>query len=157
MATAPDDQWMDRPAFAGRAPTRLLTSSEQPAPQKPRKVPPAIGRIIGELGLRYRPSIQADLEAHGEALKLLTLDLIDVPEHLLEAAAQHWVRTERFMPRAAELIALAQKVQRGEWQGSDFARRQMQEHCDRLNAFAWCRGQWRLVQKNALWTVEKVD
>lgn len=137
MATAPNDEWMDNPIFAGRAPTLPSTySAPRAAPKKP-SVPPAIGRIIGELGLRYRPSVSADLEAHAEAIRLLTEDVADVPPHLLEAAAKRWVRENRFMPKASELVALARGTLSGEVIGTDAGLRQLQAHCERLNAFSW--------------------
>jgi hypothetical protein len=84
------------------------TFFEQPASPKRRPtVPAAIGRVIAELGLRYRPSAQADLEAHAEALRLLSEDVADVPPNYLEAAARKWVRESKFMPKASELIELA--------------------------------------------------
>jgi hypothetical protein len=89
-------------AYEDLGPTRPLTSS---AP----RVPPKIARIVGELGLRYRPSAQADLEAHAATLALLSRDLADVDPAKLEMAANHWARTERFMPRAAELRSLVSK------------------------------------------------
>lgn len=64
-------------------------------------------RLIGELGLRYRPSAQADLEDHATALALLTMDVADIPAHLLELAIRDWVRESHFMPKASDLIALA--------------------------------------------------
>jgi hypothetical protein len=90
------------PAYEDIGPTRRLTSSEQ-------RVPPKIARIIGELGLRYRPSAQADLEAHAASLALLARDVADVDPARLECAANHWARTEKFMPRASELRALVAK------------------------------------------------
>lgn len=63
--------------------------------------------MIGELGLRYRPSAQADLEAHAAAIALLTCDVADIPIAHLERASQEWVRTKPFMPKASELVELA--------------------------------------------------
>lgn len=156
MATAHDDRWMENPVLAGRDQIQLLTSSAPPErPSRPRQAPAAIGRIIAELGLRYRPTSQTDLEAHGEALRLLTMDLADMPPSLLEKAAERWARTERFMPRASELIGVAQSMQRERDAGSDFARRRLQEHCDRLNTMAWCRGQWSVVEKGEALTIAR--
>jgi hypothetical protein len=89
-------------AYEDLGPIRHSTSS---AP----RVPPKIARIVGELGLRYRPSVQADLEAHAASLALLARDLSDVDPVRLESAADHWARTERFMPRASELRNLVTK------------------------------------------------
>jgi hypothetical protein len=65
---------------------------------------------VAELGLRYRPSVQADLEAHAATLALLARDLADLDPARLQAAADHWAKTERFMPRAAELRSLVSKM-----------------------------------------------
>lgn len=95
------------PAYEDLGPTQHSTSYGQ---QGQRKQPSArTGRIIAELGLRYRPSAAADLEAHAASLALLTQDVAHMPEHQLERAAQEWARTQRFMPKASELIALCHK------------------------------------------------
>lgn len=145
MATDPTDAWMANPIFAGHVPTLASTYSEQPAPRKRPKVPPAIGRIIGELGLRYRPSAQADLEAHAEALRLLAEDVHDVPPHLLEDAAKRWVRDSRFMPKASELVQLARDGMRVEVAGTDSGLAQLQAHCDRLNRISNGRMGWHVI------------
>jgi hypothetical protein len=107
------------PAYEELGPTRPSTSSERP-------VPPKIGRIIGELGLRYRPSAQADLEAHAEALALLAKDVAHLVPEALESATRRWVRESRFMPKAAELIAICQQMRKPT---------AAQETCDHLNAY----------------------
>jgi hypothetical protein len=89
---------------------------------------------VAKLGLRYRPSGQADLHAHAEALALLGEDLADVPAPLLDEAARSWTRNERFMPRASELRSLCRKLQAEAIQGTDLGGMQLQDHCDRLNA-----------------------
>lgn len=137
MATALNDEWMENPVFADRGRTLPSTFTEPPAPPKKRSAPAAIGRIIGELGLRYRPSATADLEAHAHAIRLLTEDVADIPPHLLEAAAKRWVREQRFMPKASELIAFARGELSGTITGTDAALRQLQGHCDDLNAKPW--------------------
>lgn len=90
------------PVYEDIGPTRPSTSY---AP----RVPPKIARIVGELGLRYRPSVQADLEAHAASLALLSRDLADVDPARLGSAADHWARTEKFMPKASELRSLVAK------------------------------------------------
>lgn len=155
MATDPNDAWMDNPVFAGRGPTQVLTYTATPAQPKKRSVPPAVGRIIGELGLRYRPSAQADLEAHGHAIRLLCEDVADVPPHLLEQAAREWVRCKPFMPKASELVGLAQNLQRGAIEGSDYALKRLQDHCDRLNALNGGRDGWHVVGKAPNRTIAK--
>lgn len=95
-------------AYGELGPTRASTSCGR---ESPRNVPPAIKRLIGELGLRYRPSGQADLEAHAASLALLARDLADVPPHFLERAIRDWVPRSHFMPKASELVELARKFQ----------------------------------------------
>jgi hypothetical protein len=93
-------------AYEELGPTRLSTCSE---PASPRNVPSAVKRLIGELGLRYRPSAQADLEAHAGTIALLARDLADVPPVYLERAIRKWVLTSHFMPKASDLVELAQE------------------------------------------------
>lgn len=87
-----------------------ISSERLASPKKRPIVPAATGRVIAELGLRYRPSVQADLEAHAEALRLLSEDVADVPANYLEAAARKWVRESKFMPKASELIEMARSL-----------------------------------------------
>lgn len=91
------------PAYEDLGPTRRSTSSERP-------VPPKIARLIAELGLRFRPSAQADLEAHAAMLALLTRDLADTNPEALELAVARWVLESKFMPKAAELLELCRKL-----------------------------------------------
>lgn len=117
------------PAYEDLGPTRLLTSSVQP--NERRKPSARTARIIGELGLRYRPSAAADLEAHAASLALLTQDVAHMPEDRLEWAAKEWARTERFMPKACELIALCHKSRNS----SDSERmHRLRAACDHGNA-----------------------
>lgn len=74
---------------------------------KPKRIPAKTERLIGELGLRYRPSAQADLEEHAAALALLASDVADIPPDLLERAIRKHAATSVYMPKAAELIAIA--------------------------------------------------
>ncbi|WP_231370367.1 hypothetical protein [Sphingomonas phyllosphaerae] len=99
-------------AYEDLGPIRRSTCSTRPEPLKKPNVPPAIGRLIAELGLRYRPTAATDLAAHGEALRLLALDVADLPADRLERAISKWVRAERWMPRASDLVALCQEDQR---------------------------------------------
>ena len=61
--------------------------------------------------MRYRPAAAADLAAHGATLALLARDVCDLPYDRLERAIYAWVRSERWMPKAADLIALCQRHQ----------------------------------------------
>lgn len=51
--------------------------------------------------------MQADLEAHAASIALLCRDVADVPPALLDRAVEQWVRESVFMPKAADLVALA--------------------------------------------------
>lgn len=93
------------PAYEDLGPTRHSTYSEP-------LVPPKIARIIGELGLRYRPSVQADLEAHAATLALLTKDVAHLRPDTLERAARQWAQESPYMPKAAELIGLCRKLEK---------------------------------------------
>jgi len=63
--------------------------------------------LIGELGLRYRPASQADLESHAAALALLASDVADVPpDYLARAIAKHVVESP-YLPKACDLIRIA--------------------------------------------------
>jgi hypothetical protein len=74
---------------------------------KPKRIPAKTERLIGELGLRYRPSAQADLEEHAAALALLASDVADIPPDLLERAIRKHAASSVYMPKAAELISIA--------------------------------------------------
>ena len=96
---------MDATPYEELGPTRRLTSTAQQSSRNDGKT----RRLIAELGLRYRPTAQADLEAHAAMLALLARDLGDVdPDHLEKAIAEH-VRCSRFMPKAAELFDLVER------------------------------------------------
>lgn len=79
-----------------------------------RSAPPAIKRLILELGLRYRPTSPDALEAHTVKLAALTSDCADIPANMLERAVTKWVRQEKFMPKASELIRLAREELQGQ-------------------------------------------
>lgn len=81
---------------------------DQPSPsyaEPPRKKPSAaLRRIVGELGLRYRPASAAEIQAHEDKLELLIEDLNGMAEDVLEAAAKELAKERPFMPRASDLI-----------------------------------------------------
>jgi hypothetical protein len=105
-----------------------------------------VAAVIADLDLRFPASGIADLEARAEQLVLLGQDCAEVPADLLDRAAQRWARRKPFLPKASELIELAREI-RGEDRAADDAGGEtLQEHCDRLNQQAWCRGEWRVVE-----------
>lgn len=139
MATQFEDFPHDNPIFAGRALTLASTCSEQPGAREKPRVSPIVGEIIAKLGLRYRPSGKADLEAHAELLVLLAEDCADMPPPLLDAAAKRWARESKFMPRASELRETALLIQGEAVRGTDVGAEQLRAHCDNLNAMSWVR------------------
>lgn len=149
--------WQDNPALGGRVLIPLSTSSERPEQRRRKSVPPAVARVIGELGLRFRPSVQADLEAHAEAIRLLCEDVADIPVHLLEVAAKRWVIENKFMPKASELIALSRGALSLDTRGTEAGLRQLQAHCDRLNAMNDGRDGWHVVGEAPNRTIAKRD
>ena len=124
--------------FAEHADRALTHPSTFTAPpvrlQRKKNVPPRVGKVVGELGFRYRPSAQADLEAHAHMIRLLAEDLADVPVSLLETAARRWAARSPYMPKACELRALVEEIAAASIPGTDAALADLQAHCDRLNA-----------------------
>jgi hypothetical protein len=99
------DDSSDLTAFEELGPTRRSTCGDR---QTQSLRPSAeTRRLISELGLRYRPSVQADLEAHAAQLALLAKDVAEVDyRDLSDAIAKH-VRQSPFLPKACELLQLA--------------------------------------------------
>ena len=60
--------------------------------------------------MRYRPASPTQVEAHRTSLAALLADVADLPEHVLERATERWVRSNKFLPRSSELIALCQQL-----------------------------------------------
>ena len=94
--------------YEAPAQTQVLTCGETQSQTS--KVPAAIRKIVSELGLRYRPSAQADLGAHAAALALLASDLADLPPHLLERAARDWAVRSPYLPKASDLAAMCREM-----------------------------------------------
>jgi len=93
-------------AYVGQGQTPRSTCSD-----KPKRTSPPNARIrdaIAKLGLRYRPTSATDLEAHAGQLALLATDLADMPADLLNRAVEDWAVRSPFMPKAFDLIQLAQ-------------------------------------------------
>lgn len=70
-------------------------------------MPSSIRRIIAEVGLRYRPTERADLEAHTARLALLASDLADMPADYLQRAVNMWVAKSPYLPKASDLVEVA--------------------------------------------------
>mgnify|MGYP000220383671 CR=1 FL=1 len=105
-------------------PTPSWTHTERPAS----KLNAKIFKIVSELGIRYRPLTQADQEAHTLQVALLTKDLADVSPPVLALAADEWSKTQRYMPRAYDLLEMCRKMT----QDPD-RRRLQQAHLDHGN------------------------
>lgn len=102
MATDPRD-WQDNPVLTPYSPPYS-------APAKPRKPSATLERLILELGLRYRPAARDQLEGHQAKIAALIADLIDVPTGPLEQACRAWVARSPYMPKASDLIEMAQEA-----------------------------------------------
>jgi hypothetical protein len=87
--------------------------------------------LILELGLRYRPPAREDIEVHNQRLALLAGDLADVPPEALRQAIDRWAVTKPYLPKASELIELAQATLAGA--GVDLAA-SPQDRADARNA-----------------------
>jgi hypothetical protein len=133
------------PAYGDLGPTPPSISSDRATHSS--QPSGAIKRLIGELGLRYRPSAQADLEAHAAALALLARDVADVPPTYLERAIREWVRDSQFMPRANELIELARSYLPKSDSDKDF---RVAQWIERGNAGLAAQG-----KHNAHWVFDK--
>lgn len=136
------------------APASSMPSAPPMRSAKP-SVPPIIKTMVRELGLRFRPLGAENQEEYTASVALLEQDVAIIPPPLLDRAITEWVRTKRFLPRAAELIDLAQQIQRGSQQGTDAALAQLQAHCDRLNALNDGRDGWHVVGEAPNRTVAK--
>ena len=97
-------------AFADRGQTLPSTCSSRPSETYRPKPNAKVREMISRLGLRFRPTNQADLQAHAAMLALLAEDVADVPADLLQLAIQRHVSSSPFMPKAADLIRIAKEI-----------------------------------------------
>lgn len=63
---------------------------------------------MGTIGLRFPPASGTDPQQHAAQLALLASDVAHVPPEYLERAANEWAVKSPYMPKASELIGLAQ-------------------------------------------------
>lgn len=90
---------------------------------------------MADLGLRYRPTSQTDIEAHATRLALLGQDLYDLPAPMLERAIRDWVKTSPHMPKASDLVALCKSyVPRPAAPTPDDDMTDVRDACARYNA-----------------------
>ena len=113
IATA-DSAWSD----LGPTPSSISTAPRSPHPR--------LLQIVTELGLRYRPLTAADQEAHAATVSLLARDLENCDLGKLAQAADQWARSERFMPKACDLIKIMSQM--------TTAKKSAQQRCDEWNA-----------------------
>ncbi|GGN49488.1 hypothetical protein GCM10011349_20150 [Novosphingobium indicum] len=81
-------------------------------------MPPQIRTLIGSLGLRYEPSRQADLQAHGARIALLSEDMAEANPDLLARAIERWVHVKPYLPKASELHAIIEDMQAAQAPGA---------------------------------------
>lgn len=96
--------------FGDRGPTLPSTCSTRPSESYRPKPSAKIRDLVSRLGLRYRPTNAADLEAHAAMLALLAQDVADIPPDLLDKAIQRHVAQSPYMPKAADLVRLAKDI-----------------------------------------------
>lgn len=94
--------------FGDRDQTQPSTWSSKPSETSRPRPSAKIRGLIGRLGLRYHPSNAADLSSHQAMLGLLAEDLSHVDPNALAIAIDRHVAMSPYMPKAADLIKLAQ-------------------------------------------------
>jgi len=67
---------------------------------------------VGTIGLRYPPASGTDPQQHAAQLALLASDVAHIPTDYLDRAAKDWAAKSPYMPKASELIELAQSYVR---------------------------------------------
>lgn len=90
----------------GPDPTPALPSTSTPSQKSVR---PEIRKMIGEMAIRFQPSINADLAAHTAKVAFLTIDLADLPPRALENAIAEYVLNAVYLPKAAEIIEIVNR------------------------------------------------
>jgi hypothetical protein len=112
MNSEPGSAWEDLGPTRAISADRGQTQTSICSTKQTENLPSAeTRRLVAELGLRYRPSAQADLAAHAAATALLARDVADIDPHYLEQAITEHVSKSPFMPKACELISLAGTAQ----------------------------------------------
>lgn len=96
--------------FGARDQTQLSTCISRPSETSRPKPSAKIRDLVSRLGLRYRPTNAADLDAHAAMLALLAQDLADIPYDLLDRAISRHVMISPYMPKAADLVKLAREI-----------------------------------------------
>lgn len=63
---------------------------------------------MGTIGLRFPPASGTDPQQHAAQLALLASDVAHIPPEFLDRASRDWAAKSPYMPKASELIELAQ-------------------------------------------------
>ncbi|MDR2880500.1 MAG: hypothetical protein LBV29_01170 [Azoarcus sp.] len=92
-------------------------------------------KVISELGVRYEPLGQADLQAHAGRVALLAQDCADLNPLKLRHAAMRWAQHKPFLPKACELRAIVEDMESEEWKAGNTAEN-LQIVCDERNDWA---------------------
>ena len=112
--------------YGDRDQTPPSTWSSKPSESYKPKPSAKIRGLIGRLGLRYHPANSADLNSHQAMLSLLSEDLAHIDPDALARAIDRHVATSPYMPKAADLIRLAQSL--------TAPRTTLDDYADELNA-----------------------
>lgn len=146
------------PTIVEHGPTPASTCSEPP---EPRSTPPVILELISQLGLRYQPSAQADMQAHGARVMLLAADMADANPLKLRHAIARWVAAKPFLPKASELRAIIDDIRARE---SEMGAEGLEAWCEERNVWAksigadwWYRVCTRTVDGIRQFYVEKLE
>ena len=89
---------------------------------------------MGTIGLRYPPASGTDPQQHAAQLALLASDVAHIPTDYLDRAAKERAAKSPFMPKASELIELAQnyvKSPHGDGYGSQTYLDRANQNCSR--------------------------
>ena len=80
--------------------------------QRQRKIPPAVAKLIADLGDRFPPTSQTDLESHARRLALLAQDLWDMPPDILAKAIDRYVKIpgNYYLPKASQLVEIGRAI-----------------------------------------------
>lgn len=132
------------PALVEHGPIPASTCSE---PRTRRSVPPEILAMVSEIGLRYQPSAQADLQAHGAKVALLASDIADLNPLKLRLAIARWVSFKPYLPKASDLRAITEAIIDSERDPAN-----LQHWCDDRNVWAARMGMdwWYRITHRAL-------
>jgi hypothetical protein len=120
-----------------------IPSSRDIVPSSMKRPDNRLLKAVMELGLRYRPLGAADQEAHTAQVALLAKDLAGVDPDKLTRAAQEYARTERFMPKACDLLAIINRAKSNNADSEDNLKRLAAKY----NCAEWMRDdlQWVVV------------